>query len=176
MLIDMIGDRLKELRTAAGMNQPEFAAVVGTSKQYVSQLEAGKNLNPRADYVEGWARRFGVNSRWLISGTGPKYVAASVKGTTPLPLDQNVIESTHKAMEEMYTRNNRHYPKEDVARFLLLYSKLALRQGGVCEAELFGAGLSDAVTSVGASIGRDVGLPGKGPDAKVVARRVRRKT
>jgi phage repressor protein C with HTH and peptisase S24 domain len=73
MLVDMIGTRLKELRTAADMSQPEFAAIVGTTKQYVSQLEGGKNATPNGTYLEGWARHFGVNHRWLASGVGPKY-------------------------------------------------------------------------------------------------------
>ena len=72
MLVDMIGDRLKQLRLDAGMNQPEFAAIVGTTKQFVSQLESGKNQKPNAELLEGWARHFRVNLRWLVSGTGPK--------------------------------------------------------------------------------------------------------
>lgn len=76
MLVDMIGDRLKELRVAAGMNQPEFAAIVGTSKQYVSQLESGKNQIPNGELIEGWARHFKVSMRWLVSGTGQKHAEA----------------------------------------------------------------------------------------------------
>lgn len=72
MLIDMIGDRLKELRTDAGMSQLEFGAIAGTTKQYVSQLELGKNVTPNGVMLEAWARHFGVSPRWLVSGTGPK--------------------------------------------------------------------------------------------------------
>lgn len=79
MLVDMIGDRLKQLRVDAGMNQPEFAAIVGTTKQFVSQLESGKNQKPNAELLEGWARHFRVNLRWLVSGTGPK--------NAPVPAD-----------------------------------------------------------------------------------------
>jgi len=76
-MLYMIGDRLKQLRLDAGMSQPEFAAIVGTTKQYVSQLESGKNQTPNAEFMEGWARHFQVNLRWLLSGTGKKHVAAS---------------------------------------------------------------------------------------------------
>jgi len=79
MILDMIGDRLKQLRIDAGMNQPEFAAIVGTTKQFVSQLEGGKNQKPNAEFLEGWARHFRVNLRWLVSGTGPK--------NAPIPAD-----------------------------------------------------------------------------------------
>lgn len=73
----MIGERLKELRLDAGLNQPEFAAIVNTTKQYVSQLESGKNQKPNGEYLEGWARHFKVNMRWLVAGTGPKHASAA---------------------------------------------------------------------------------------------------
>lgn len=78
MLIDMIGNRLKELRTGAAMSQPEFAAIVGTTKQYVSQLESGKNITPNGAFLEAWARHFGVSHRWLVSGAGPKFAPDEV--------------------------------------------------------------------------------------------------
>lgn len=80
MLVDMIGDRLKQLRIEAGLNQPEFAAIVGTTKQFVSQLESGKNQKPNAEFLEGWARHFRVNLRWLVSGAGPKDATETTLG------------------------------------------------------------------------------------------------
>lgn len=82
MLVDMIGDRLKQLRIEAGLNQPEFAAIVGTTKQFVSQLESGKNQKPNAELLEGWARHFRVNLRWLVSGSGPKDAPALAEPDT----------------------------------------------------------------------------------------------
>lgn len=69
LLYMSIGERLKPLRVAAGMNQPEMAAVVGTTKQYVSQLESGKNQAPNGQFLEAWSRHFGVSLRWLIKPT-----------------------------------------------------------------------------------------------------------
>jgi len=176
MLVDMIGDRLKELRTAAGMNQPEFAAIVGTSKQYVSQLESGKNLMPSGEYLEGWARHFKVSPRWLVSGTGPKYAEPlSDAVSQPMRLDPEIVQATHKALMDMYSLKGRTYHQEDVARFVLVYEKLALRKAGVSEAELFGAGLSDTLTPQGATSERTAGVPSKGTNKGVVARRIRRK-
>ncbi|MGC1550810.1 MAG: helix-turn-helix transcriptional regulator [Rhodanobacter sp.] len=176
MLVDMIGDRLKELRTAAGMNQPEFGAIVGTTKQYVSQLESGKNRMPNGEYLEGWARYFRVSPRWLVSGTGPKHEGSlSDEGSQPMRLDTEIVEATHKALTDMYSLKGRTYHEEDVARFVLVYEKLALRKAGVSEAELFGAGLSDTLTPQGATSERTAGVPSKGTDKGVVARRIRRK-
>lgn len=125
MLVDMIGDRLKELRVAAGMNQPEFAAIVGTSKQYVSQLESGKNQMPSGEYLEGWARHFKVSPRWLVSGTGPKYAeSASIEGSHLVRLDPERIAELATVLAERWKdvpggfdlRNEDH-----AAHFVLCY-------------------------------------------------------
>lgn len=125
MLVDMIGDRLKELRTAAGMNQPEFAAIVGTSKQYVSQLESGKNQMPSGEYLEGWARHFRVNARWLVSGTGPKHADYSPgEGSHLVRLDPERIAELATVLAERWKdvpggfdlRNEAH-----AAHFVLCY-------------------------------------------------------
>lgn len=68
----MIGDRIKELREGAEMSMEAFGSIVGTSKQYVNGLEKGANQRPNGVFLEGWARHFGVNFRWLVSGSGPK--------------------------------------------------------------------------------------------------------
>lgn len=76
MLIDMetIGERLKQLR--GGLTQPEMARIAGTSKQYVSQLESGRNQTPNPIYLDAWARHFGVAFQWLLTGKGPKAAPA----------------------------------------------------------------------------------------------------
>jgi len=72
MIADMsIGERLKALRQEADLTQEQMASIVCTSKQYVSQLESGKNQRPNGVYLEGWARRFRVSLRWLSTGDGP---------------------------------------------------------------------------------------------------------
>lgn len=68
-MIDMtIGERLKALREAAKLTQPQMAAIAGTSKQYVSQLEGGRNKVPNWQYLEAWSRHFGVSMQWLATG------------------------------------------------------------------------------------------------------------
>lgn len=63
----MIGTRLKLLR--GEMNQPEFAKIAGTTKQYVSQLESGVNKSPNAVFIGRWAAHFGVSMEWITFGT-----------------------------------------------------------------------------------------------------------
>lgn len=75
-MLYMIGDRIKELRKDLRLSMEAFGAIVGTSKQYVNGLEKGANQRPNGVFLEGWARHCGVNIRWLVSGTGKKYVSA----------------------------------------------------------------------------------------------------
>lgn len=72
IMLDMIGDRLKELRLEHKLGQPEFAAIAGTTKQYVWRLENGHNKKPNPEYVQRWAAHFQVRMEWITSGKLPK--------------------------------------------------------------------------------------------------------
>ena len=61
-----LGDRLRQLRVAAGMTQSELAAD-RFSKEYISQIERGKT-RPTADTVAWLAARLGVDTTFLASG------------------------------------------------------------------------------------------------------------
>ena len=61
-----LGDRLRQLRVAAGMTQTELAAD-RFSKEYISQIERGKT-RPTAETVEWLAARLGVDATFLASG------------------------------------------------------------------------------------------------------------
>lgn len=72
MMPPMIGDRLKDLRTGAGIDQPGMGKIAGTSKQYVWRLEKGLNKDPNPHYIERWAKHFRVRMEWITTGKGPK--------------------------------------------------------------------------------------------------------
>src|SRR3954452_7472078 len=61
-----LGDRLRQLRVAAGMTQSELAAE-RFSKEYISQIERGKT-RPTPDTVGWLAERLGVETAFLASG------------------------------------------------------------------------------------------------------------
>jgi transcriptional regulator with XRE-family HTH domain/Tfp pilus assembly protein PilF len=61
-----LGERLRQLRVAAGMTQSELAGE-RFSKEYVSQIERGKT-RPTAETVEWLARRLGVDPGFLAEG------------------------------------------------------------------------------------------------------------
>src|ERR671918_1998910 len=61
-----LGERLRQLRVAAGMTQSELAGE-RFSKEYVSQIERGKT-RPTAETVDWLARRLGVDPGFLADG------------------------------------------------------------------------------------------------------------
>src|SRR5436305_6731524 len=68
-----LGERLRELRRAAGMTQSDLAGE-RFSKEYVSQIERGKT-RPTLETIEWLAGRLGVDAGFLASG-----VAADERG------------------------------------------------------------------------------------------------
>jgi tetratricopeptide (TPR) repeat protein len=61
-----LGERLRQLRVAAGLTQTELAGA-RFSKEYVSQIERGKTRPPR-ETVEWLAERLGVDPDFLANG------------------------------------------------------------------------------------------------------------
>src|SRR5262249_38511019 len=61
-----LGDRLRQLRVAAGLTQTDVAGD-RFSKEYISQIERGKT-RPTAETVEWLAMRLGVDAGYLANG------------------------------------------------------------------------------------------------------------
>src|SRR5512135_174673 len=61
-----LGERLRQLRVAAGLTQSELAGD-RFSKEYVSQIERGKT-RPTQETIEWLATRLGVDAGFLSSG------------------------------------------------------------------------------------------------------------
>src|SRR5579862_8410778 len=61
-----LGERLRQLRVAAGLTQSELAGD-RFSKEYVSQIERGKT-RPTAETIEWLAIRLGVDAGFLANG------------------------------------------------------------------------------------------------------------
>src|SRR5947199_10678675 len=64
--IPRLGERLRQLRVAAGLTQTDLAGD-RFSKEYISQIERGKT-RPTTDTVEWLALRLGVDAGFLASG------------------------------------------------------------------------------------------------------------
>lgn len=65
------GTRLRETMHEAKVSQKALSEKVGVSDAYISMLCSNKN-NPSKRTIDDIASALGVNSEWLISGTGPK--------------------------------------------------------------------------------------------------------
>src|SRR5512135_1956456 len=61
-----LGERLRQLRVAAGLTQTDLAGD-RFSKEYISQIERGKT-RPTSETVEWLALRLGVDAGFLASG------------------------------------------------------------------------------------------------------------
>src|SRR5439155_26803369 len=61
-----LGERLRQLRVAAGLTQTELAGD-RCSKEYVSQIERGKT-RPTRETIEWLAVRLGVDAGFLANG------------------------------------------------------------------------------------------------------------
>lgn len=81
-----LGDRIRELREAAGMNsQKKLAERTGISQGYISQLEKGVRRSASPDITEKLAKALGVSVTEL-SSLMPEGVAAAVGGRHQIPL------------------------------------------------------------------------------------------
>lgn len=70
--MNTIGDRIKEIRSEAGLTGEAFGDLVNVSKSYISQLESGSRANLDKLKIDVIAKHFAVNKDWLEHGKGPK--------------------------------------------------------------------------------------------------------
>lgn len=67
------GKRLKKIRLALGLSGEDFGKQIGVSKQYVSNLEADRNVLNNEKLVS-LLFDFGVNLNYLIAGKGEMFI------------------------------------------------------------------------------------------------------
>ena len=67
------GTRLKEIRLSLKLSQEEFGKALGVSKQYVSNLEADRNVLNNEKLVLLLVD-FNVNLNFLIGGMGQPFI------------------------------------------------------------------------------------------------------
>jgi len=62
-----IEDRLRKARDLTGLDQDEFAELIGVSRGTVSSYERGSDTHKRP-YLLAWAMGSGVSYEWLVTG------------------------------------------------------------------------------------------------------------
>lgn len=110
-----INKRIKQVRERIGLTQKEFAAQIGVSRSFLSEIEAGK-VKPSVETLIGIVTRFQIDPYWLLigaDGEGPVDLVAaesasgyassaekqSAYPTLPLLDDQAVSGSPHPISE-----------------------------------------------------------------------------
>jgi len=97
-----IGERIKQLRESAGLNQRDFATRLGTASGRISQIEQNKNV-PGGDFLLRLHQEFGVDLTWVLTGasTGGTVPAEQVNPRQAALLDnfEHLSENDKKALE-----------------------------------------------------------------------------
>lgn len=78
-----IGQRIKEKRKEAGLNQKELAAKVGLSEASVSKYEHGKVEDATHTMLTKFAEALGVSVAWLLGMEGKAKAAAPAAPLSP---------------------------------------------------------------------------------------------
>src|SRR5437764_413355 len=124
-----LGERLRQLRVAAGMTQTELAGE-RFSKEYVSQIERGKT-RPTRETVEWLAGRLGVDAGFLANGVSAgergRVDAAIARADALLEARRNpeATEDVERALELAEGLNDRH----TTADIFFTASAIADREG-----------------------------------------------
>ena len=88
----MIGERIKEVRKALGMNQTDFAARLGSVQNTITGYETGRRV-PSNQVIASICREFRVNEDWLRTGAGEMFVP------TPASIVDELAEEYHLCPE-----------------------------------------------------------------------------
>lgn len=67
----LVRHRLRIAREAAGLEQAELAAAIGTTRTTISASENGRS-KPRRILLNAWALATGVPITWLLTGAEPE--------------------------------------------------------------------------------------------------------
>ena len=71
-----MGDRIKQIRLAAGLTQQQFAERIGLSRNYIALIETGSR-EPSDRTISDICREFGVSQSWLQTGEGEMFLPRS---------------------------------------------------------------------------------------------------
>ena len=88
----MIGERIKEVRKALGMNQTDFAARLGSVQNTITGYETGRRV-PSNQVIASICREFRVSEDWLRTGAGEMFVP------TPASIVDELAEEYHLCPE-----------------------------------------------------------------------------
>ncbi len=92
----MLNERIRELRTAYGMNQVELAKKLGVSKQSVSNWE-NDNIQPSIEMLVKLSRIFSVSTDYLLGESDHVYLDVSSLNQRQVRHIQQIIDDIIEA-------------------------------------------------------------------------------
>ena len=99
----MIGDRIRELRSARRMSQTELAKAIHVSQQAITKWENGKS-EPSSSAIDDIANYFNVSSDYLLERTSEKTPNKDLSKNQKLvaySIDPNISDEERKDIIEM---------------------------------------------------------------------------
>jgi transcriptional regulator with XRE-family HTH domain len=74
--METVGNRIRKLRKARKLTQPQLAKAVGITQASVTDLETGRSKSPASSTLTRLARFFEVDPEWLMTGKGPQHAVS----------------------------------------------------------------------------------------------------
>ena len=115
----MLGERIKQVRLAAGLTQQQFAERIGLSRNFIAVIEtSGRKPSDRT--IADIAREFGVSLAWLEDGEGEMYVKRSANEELAL-LVANIMSDADDSFRKRFIALLMALPPEDwgkIERFI----------------------------------------------------------
>ena len=97
-------ERIKEIRESLGLNQLEFAKLLGMGQSTLGMMEVGKrNILDR--HIKTICSICNVNEEWLKYGTGEMFIKTSNELLDQLAAKYNLKNSEKQAFEALLTLN-----------------------------------------------------------------------
>lgn len=115
----MMGERIKQVRLAAGLTQQQFAERIGLSRNFIAVIETS-DRKPSDRTIADIAREFGVSLAWLQYGEGEMYVKRSANEELGL-LVANIMSDADDSFRKRFVTLLMALPPDDwgkIERFI----------------------------------------------------------
>jgi transcriptional regulator with XRE-family HTH domain len=95
MAVSSISSKIKEVRTALGLNQRGFSKGIFLSQSFYAQIENGTR-NPNERTLELVAKTYNVNKDWLKTGKGTMF------SSPPPDMELNQLIEIYKELDPLF--------------------------------------------------------------------------
>lgn len=123
-----INKRVKQVRERVGLTQKEFAAKIGVSRSFLSEIEAGK-VKPSVEALIGIVTRFQIDPYWLLIGAAGErpgdFLAAEPASAYTSALDRQSAYPTVPLLDDRVVSGSPHVISEaDIAAYLPVWGAI----------------------------------------------------